>query len=352
MLHTRGELPVADAFVPAAQRVGIVGAPRLRGAERGVRHRAALAVARGIDEIAVGHEVAVGVVPCARGAGDQTSNGRRIGAEDRAAILRAEIVVQADLHRSLAVAEHVVRQAASGRQVLPRGAVGALDDDVAVRREGAGTDHRGGIADAEEAVAEPAGQRQPLRRPPILHEYGMVGVEVGHLAERRGVERDSVGHAVVEPELHRRVERERVVVVRDAAENRADLEGMRARDVRGSRAPVEQVVRADARIGASAIAEAGRLFQHEHQRNGTRREVRIHGIHDPSITRQRGRLAVARDRARRGAVAADDARLEQDPAGHRGRPLRHNVAIRIRDDVIDGVRFRREARGQLARALA
>ena len=52
------------------QNAGIVGAAWTHGAEVGVAERPALAVGGKIQQVAVGPEVAVGVVPRSRGGGD------------------------------------------------------------------------------------------------------------------------------------------------------------------------------------------------------------------------------------------------------------------------------------------
>ena len=99
-------------------------------AEQTVRDGPALAVRVQAAQIAVGHEVAVGIVP--RPAGAVSRAHRRVARLREASAEAAQIAAEAALDRGLAVAEHVIRRPEARRDVLEVGDI--LDTGQITRR--------------------------------------------------------------------------------------------------------------------------------------------------------------------------------------------------------------------------
>ena len=155
-------------LVPAGGGVRIdrgwrVGRPKCRAG-----HRAAFAVGCRVQQIAVGHEVAVGIDPGSRGARGEMPDSRRAVAQPLVdGVGRRDVLAHEELHGRLPVAEHIVGRAEPRLQILLiEGAV-------------LGGEHDGG-------------RQEPVRSHPLLVEVVGEALEAEAALQREAAQRPFV----------------------------------------------------------------------------------------------------------------------------------------------------------------
>ena len=130
---------------------------------------AALAVGQRVQQIALRDVVAVDA-QAARSFHDRVTVLARIENTLPTVLSPAsDVAAEVDLERGLAVAEQVVDRRDPRRQVLPVVPVVLRERDVAVRHERTRAELRLREVGVEVVEAQPAVQRQPVDRPPVLH---------------------------------------------------------------------------------------------------------------------------------------------------------------------------------------
>ena len=241
MLERGGCLPVAELLVEALQRVGCVARRQSGPAEILIRPRAALAVGRRVQEVAVRRKVSAAriadaerrVIPRPVGRERKQIRGiRRRHADD------VRVPADRPLQRGLAVAKEIVGAADTRAEIPPvrdvlRGRNPSLGDEEAGRRDKRRARH------VDVVVAQPEVHRQaanPRARPLILHVDR--GIERGLFEMRRRREQlQRHGALVIECIENRPVRHEQigavffVVARRDLSHVHAALQVMRAGDV-------------------------------------------------------------------------------------------------------------------------
>ena len=208
VLHAGGKLPVVAAVAPAGQQIFIERGARNRFAEILVGHQAAQVAAartiilqRRVRHIAVRLVVAVRVGP---GSVRHVDEGvERVGIlPERVQRLALQILVERQLDGGFSRPEDIPRCGRPVRDVLPRQVVLRREDDVPVWHERAWPDDLFGEARVERVEPEPAAERPPIERPPVLGEQTEIVVLVGLQRVRRRPDRNLVRYAVVEPVRH------------------------------------------------------------------------------------------------------------------------------------------------------
>lgn len=278
-------------------------------AEIWIGHRAAFAVVRRVRQVAVRHEVAVGIGPVPRRLQHEAGN----GVAESINLAATEILVERGVQRRLPIAEQVVRGAHLRRHVFPRELILFRERDVSIRQQ---RERRAEVLLGEMAllVVEPhaAAQRQPVNGPPVLREDAHVGVQFPQIVIRPRAQRDLIRHAVIQPIRHG-VENPVVVVGRPGRIAEPDLERVGARDIRRSHPVAQRIVESPAISGCARLeVDAGRLFGEP-----DRQRVLIL-VWKPSPLVQ----------------LIERAGLEQQPVGHRSGPVAGHDALRVPPAVV------------------
>ena len=210
-----------------------------------------------IEQIAVGHFVAVRIRPCPRCGGRQQRNRVRATGQPAGGSEALQVLVQAHLQCRLAVAEQVVRELRLRRHVLVVQILRCREGEVACGREVRRPQCL--LRERAREVVEPyaQGDGRAMDRPFVLCIDSKVLVHMVLLRVRKRPHRQLVRHAVVEPVGQRILDVGQVVVITVGVVH-ADLEGMRAGDIRHVEAVVEVVVpRVVVRPDPAAVVEAG-----------------------------------------------------------------------------------------------